>query len=215
MIRSFLLLLSIFFTQVNADFNLCSNGNATSEPVIDYCASQNGRLEDRCCYARNSKNLLAIDLIEMSLTEVPNLSEHINLTVIDLRLNSQLKSSKNTDFLGLNSLDSLLLPSHYSCPGEKHVWQIINSTDNPTGNLCQHPINLCLNSSDLCVPIRSYCRPNGPNHFQCLCKDDYHGYKCLRQGSFPVWKFTAVVLLMTGLLTTFFYYTHRKYVKKD
>lgn len=214
--KFFSLVLGFFLTQINADLNICSNGKATSQPVIDYCTSQNGKLEDRCCYAMNSMNLLAIDLIDMNLIEVPNLIEYVNLTVIDLRLNSQLKSSKTTDFLGLNLLDILLLPEQYSCPGDKHVWQIINSTDNPKGILCQHQINICLNSSnDLCIPTRSSCHPNGPNHFQCLCKDNYHGYKCLRQGSFPVWKFSGLVILFTGLLTTFFYLTHRKYVKRD
>ena len=39
--------------------------------------------------------ILAIDLTEMNLNKVPDYQyEYINLTVIDLRLNPQLKSSK-------------------------------------------------------------------------------------------------------------------------
>ena len=213
--ESIFLLIWGFVVHIYGELNLCSNGNATSGPVKEFCLSQNGNLVNRCCYAMNSKNLIAIDLIEMNLTEVPNLSEYENLTVIDLRLNSQLKSSKIDDFLGLKSLDDLLLPEEYSCPGGSQIWQIMNTTINPQGNLCQHPKNLCLNLNDLCNSTRSSCHPNGPNHFLCLCKETYYGYKCLRQGRFPVGKFTGLVIGITTIFSVFFYFIHRKNVKKD
>lgn len=213
--KYFLVLLIELYIVYGGELNLCSNGNLTSEFVKEFCVEQNGSLINRCCYAMNSNNLLAIDLIEMNLTEVPTLSDYGNLTVIDLRLNLLLKSSKTDDFLGLNSLDNLLLPEGYSCPGGSQIWQIINTTINPQGNLCQHPKNFCLTVNDLCNSTRSSCHSNGPNHFLCLCKENYYGYKCLRQGRFPVGKFTGLVIGITTIFSTFFYFTHRKNLKKD
>jgi len=213
MIKYFLV--SILFVYSHGELSLCKDGNASSKPVIDYCLSQNGILEFRCCYAENSRNLLAIDLMKMNFDKVPDLFEYVNLTVIDLRLNSQLKSSQTNDFLGLKSLDYLLLPEQYSCPGDKRVWNIINLIDDPKGIVCQHQKTLCTNSSHICIEPMSYCLPNGPNHFLCLCKDGYYGYKCLRQEHFPAGIFFGLSIAITLILSTFFYLTHRKNVKKD
>jgi hypothetical protein len=213
MIKYFLF--AILFVDSHGEFNFCKDENVTSKPVIDYCKSQNGTLEGRCCYAENSKNLLAIDLIEMNFDQVPDLIEYVNLTVIDLRLNSQLKPSQSNDFLGLKSLDYLLLPEQYSCPGDKHVWKDIHLIDDPKGIVCQHQKDLCINSSDICTQPSSYCLPNGPNHFLCLCQDGYYGYKCLRNSHFPAGSFLGSVIAITLILSTFFYLTQRKNVKKD
>ena len=43
----------------------------------------------------------------------------------------------------------------------------------------------------------SYCVPNGPNHFLCLCKNGYYGYKCLRYGKFPAGKFFGISIAIT------------------
>ncbi len=204
----------ILFVYINGELSLCIDRNATSKPVIDYCVSQNGVLKSRCCYALNSTIILAIDLTEMNLNKLPNLIEYINLTVIDLRLNPELKSQTD-DFLGLKSLDYLLLPEQYKCPGDKRVWQIIDYIDDPKGLVCQHQKNFCANSTDMCVQSRSYCARNGPNHFLCLCKDGFYGYKCLRYGKFQAGKFFGLVGAITVVLSTFFYFTHRRNVKKD
>jgi hypothetical protein len=209
------IVLSILFIYINGELSLCVDRNATSKQVINYCISHNGVLESRCCYAMNSKNILAIDLTEMNLTKVPDLIEYVNLTVIDLRLNPELNPSKSDDFLGLKSLDYLLLPEQYQCPGDKRVWQIIDYIDDPKGIECQHQKNVCINSTDMCVQSNSYCVLNGPNHFLCLCKNDYYGYKCLRSGRFPAAKFFGLTVVITVGLSVFLYLTHRRHVKKD
>ena len=163
----------------------------------------------------NSKNVVAIDLMNMNFDKVPDLIEYVNLTVIDLRLNSKLKPSERNDFVGLKSLDYLLLPEQYSCPGDKRVWQFIDLINNPKGIICQHQKDICRNSTDMCISPASDCLPNGPNHFLCVCKEGYHGYKCLRHGHFPAGKFFGAAIAITFVISTFFYLTHRRNVKKD
>ena len=212
MIKYFLF--CILFVYSHGELDLCKNGNATSKPVIDYCLLQNGTLDGRCCYVENATNLLAINLIDMNFDKIPNLNEYVNLTVIDLRSNPRLKSQSD-DFLGLKSLDYLLLPEQYSCPGDTRVWKDIQRIDSPNGIGCHHQKDFCTNSTDLCPQPNSYCLPNGPNHFLCLCKDGYYGYKCLRTGHFPAGKFLGPAIAVTIILSTFFYLTQRKHVKKD
>jgi len=216
-----LIVFATFFVFITGELkskSLCVGRNATSRSVIDYCISQNGSLESRCCLAVNSTNILAIDLTEMNLNKVPDLNEYMNLItvhMIDLRLNSQLKPSEKDDFLGMQSLDYLFLPEQFSCPGDKRVWQVINQTIDPMGVVCMHQKDLCTNSTDICVQSSSYCVLNGPNHFLCLCKNGYYGYKCLRHGQFPVGKFFGITLAITVVLSVFFYLTQRRNVKKD
>ncbi|CAF0767135.1 unnamed protein product [Rotaria sp. Silwood1] len=202
-----LIVISILFIFINGELettSFCTDRNATSKPVIDFCKSQNGSLEFRCCYLSNSNNILAIDLTEMNLNKVPDLKEFtnlINVTMIDLRLNPQLKSSEKEDFLNMKYLDYLFLPEQYPCPGENHVWQVINKTIDPIGILCMHQKDFCTNSTDKCVESNSYCSLNGPNHFLCLCKNGYYGYKCLRYGQFPVRIFFGIAITITVVLT--------------
>ncbi|CAF2382868.1 unnamed protein product [Rotaria sp. Silwood2] len=216
-----LILISILFIFINGELNtksLCTDRNVTSKPVIDYCISQNGSLEFRCCFLSDSNNILAIDLTEMNLNKVPDLTEFVNLinvTMMDLRSNPQLKSSEKNDFLSMKYLDYLFLPEQYSCPGEKRVWQVINKTTDPIGVLCMHQKDFCTNSTDICTETNSYCVPNGPNHFLCLCKNGYYGYKCLRHGQFPTGKFFGIAIPITVVLCVFFYLTQRRHVKKD
>jgi hypothetical protein len=216
-----LIVFSIIFIFINGELqskSLCVGRNASSKPVIDYCISQNGSLESRCCFALNSTNILAIDLTDMNLNKIPDLIEYMNLVtvnVIDLRLNPQLKSSEKDDFIGMKSLDYLFLPEQFSCPGDKRAWQVINQTDDPIGIVCMHQRDFCTNSTDVCVQSTSYCVTNGPNHFLCLCKTGYYGYKCLRHGQFPIGIFFGSAVAITLVLSVFFYFTQRRHVKKD
>lgn len=215
------ILISICLISVKGDFevtNLCTDHNTTSRSVIDYCKSQNGLLKFRCCFMSNTNNILAIDLTEMNLAKVPNVIEFPNLTnitMIDLRLNSQLELSPNDDFLNMLSLNFLYLPKQYPCPGEKRVWQVINQTTNPEGFLCMDQKDFCVNSTNTCIEPNSYCALNGPNHFLCLCRNGYYGYKCLRYGQFPAEIFFIVSIAITIILSGFFYWTQRRHVKND
>ena len=196
--------------------DLCVGRTATSASVLDYCLSHNGSIEHRCCFSSNSTQILAIDLTDLNLVRVPDFTASVNLrtlNLIDLRSNPQLKPSVNLDFLALQSLDDLFLPDTFNCPGGQRTWQLIQNTSNPSGNRCLHQTDACSNRTSICPTSNSFCTPNGPTHFLCLCRTRYYGYKCLRYGTFPSAIFFPSTLLLTLAFTLFVYWTQRRHVK--
>ncbi|CAF1005890.1 unnamed protein product [Adineta ricciae] len=215
------LFLHIFLISINSQVirsDLCTNQIAMSQPVMDFCLSHHGFFHFRCCYSSNSTDLIAIDLTHLDLTQIPNVNQYSNLTnvtVIDLRDNFRLKPSNNEDFLSMKSLNTLYLPESYPCPGDKYIWQIINHTSDPAGFLCENPKDICNISTDLCSELNSMCNSNGPNHFLCLCKPNYYGYKCLRHGQFPFGTFFGTAISITVIVSGIFYLVQRRDVKND
>ncbi|CAF2378067.1 unnamed protein product [Rotaria sp. Silwood2] len=195
---------------------LCVGKNVTSQPVIDYCSSQAGYLIFRCCRSNDNESFIAADLMDLNLTKVPDFTQisNFNLSVIDLRSNPHLTPSPDDDFLTLKYLDYLILPEHFACPGGHDVWEVVNKTDDSVGNLCMHQKNFCSNSTDICDEKGSYCSTNGPHHFLCLCRDAFHGYKCLRNGKFPTVAFFVSSLVVTAIVSAFLYWTQRRHVKQ-
>lgn len=211
-------LLFIFIHHTYESNNICTGRNAISQPVIDYCTSKNGSLESRCCFSSNSTSILAIDLTNMDLNRVPNSIEFENLTnvtVMDLRLNPQLKYIAADDFLDMKYLDQLYLPEQYQCPGGQRIWEVMNQTTDLKGFACMHQKDICKYLNGTCPVSTSSCASNGPNHFLCLCKPGYYGYKCLRHGKFPVGTFFGAALAITAVLSVFCYLAQRRNVKKD
>jgi hypothetical protein len=194
--------------------SLCVGKNATSQPVIEYCANQTGEMLYRCCRKYDNKTFIAIDLTEANLTEIPNFAEHLhfNFTVIDLRLNDDIVSSNVSAFIGLSDLDYLLLPDHIECPGGNGSWEIIDETTDPPGTLCQHQISICSSSPDLCTERGALCTGNGPTKFLCFCKPGYHGYKCLRYGNFPSGAFYGTTAGITVIASALLYWKQRRNV---
>ena len=200
--------------QVEAS-TLCAGYNITSQPVIDYCRSQNGYLIHRCCRSYDNGTFIAVDLIGLNLSRIPDFteSENLNLSVIDLRSNPLLNASDN-DFLTLKYLDDLFLPIQVECPGDTLVWEEVNKTTDIEGNRCMHQKDFCSNSTYKCSEQSSYCSTNGPNHFLCLCKDGYKGYKCLRHGKFPTGAFFGSTIGVTVVVSVLLYCTNRRHVIK-
>ena len=196
-------------------FDPCKGRATISQPIIDFCTEVNGTLTFRCCLLEAPLTILAIDMINMSLTEVPNIADfqNINISVIDLRLNPNLKPSSD-DFLKLTTLESLYVPDTFPCPGGNRVWEYNNSTVDLNGTLCNKQKDFCFNRTDVCVIKDSDCHVNGPDHHLCLCKEGYHGYKCLRQGSFPTAIFLGATFAVTVLSSGFLYWTQRRHVRK-
>ncbi|UJR10776.1 hypothetical protein I4U23_014963 [Adineta vaga] len=197
------------------DGSLCAGKNVTSEPVQKFCEEQGGSIIHRCCRANDNATFIAVDLTELNLTTVPDFSPYtnFNLTVIDFRLNPQLEPSEENDFLTLTSLDDLILPEQFDCPGEYRVWNIIENITDPPGRRCRQQKLFCENSTDVCVEPSSYCSTNGPNHFLCLCDDAFHGYKCLRKGNFPLAAFFGTTGSVTFVASILLYWTQRRHVK--
>ena len=215
-VYSVLLALAASKSNIGADTNLCVGRDAISRPVIEYCDAQNGSLRFRCCLLSDPTTIIAVDLVNLNLISVPDFTRYanVNISVIDLRSNPQLEPSNKNDFLAMPSLDQLLLPSHFDCPGGERVWQISDKTSDPAGNRCLHQRDFCINSTDTCTERSSYCKTNGPNHFLCLCESDYDGYKCLRRGSFPAGAFLGSSAAFTVVASVLIFWTQRRHVKK-
>lgn len=216
-----LLLLGTLLVSVASDSpsaSLCAAHNATSQTVVDFCRERGGSLQARCCYAPTARNILAIDLTTLDLSRVPALHEDadlLNVTLIDLRSNAQLKAAASGDFVGLRRLESLYLPPQFVCPGGRRVWQVINQTSDPPGFVCLQQNDLCAEATAVCPQPNSECVANGPNRFLCLCKTGFYGYKCFRHGQFPYVAFGCISVAITAVLSAFFYVTHRRNVKRD
>jgi hypothetical protein len=61
----------------------------------------------------------------------------------------------------------------------------------------------------------SDCVDNGPGNFLCLCKEDYHGYKCLNRGEFPTFSYVFGLGLTTIVLSGVFWHFQRRHVIKQ
>jgi hypothetical protein len=215
-VYSVLLALTTGKGNLNADPLLCAGRDAISKPVIEYCAAQNGSLRFRCCLLSDPTTIIAVDLVNLNLATVPDFTRYSNLkiSVVDLRLNPQLEPSRKNDFLAMQSLDDLLLPEHFDCPGGQRVWQIVDKITDPVGNRCLHQQDFCVNSTGTCSERTSYCSTNGPDHFLCLCKSNLSGYKCLRRGSFPIGVFLGSSAAVTVVASTLLFWTQRRHVMK-
>jgi hypothetical protein len=202
----------------NSTRTICTGKNATSQYVIDYCEKQSGYLVHRCCRSSDNDTFIAVDLTDSDLEYTPDFAgtTNLNLSVIDLRSNPQLEPLPNaSDFITLITLDTLILPDHFECPGGYRIWKNISKiTEQPTGNLCSGQIDYCLNTTDACTEQASACSPNGPNQFLCLCKSGYHGYKCLRHGTFPNVAYFGTTAGVTVIVSALLYWSQRRHVKK-
>jgi len=206
----FYLFVFLFADLIRSD-EFCSKEFPKSDSIRNYCEKINGTLNNRCCWT-TTMEIVGIDLTNLNLNEIPSLNSSIRF--IDLRLNSQVKQRKDFDFLQLQQLEDLFLPEHYSCPGDKNVWISIEHLTNSSllGFHCHGQKDFCSNRTDICPSDRSFCNCNGPNHFLCLCRSGFYGFKCLRHGDFPYGRFLGATTVITIILSTIFYWTHRRNV---
>ena len=203
--------------EVSAGVSICAGKKAVSEPVHRFCNESRGTMVFRCCRATDNKTFSAIDLMDANLTEIFTFrnDSNLNLSVIDLRNNPQLKSSIHDNaFLTLKYLNELLLPPQVLCPGGPGSWEKINNTIDPPGHYCMNQISVCVNNTDLCTESGSTCVSNGPFSYVCNCTTDYHGYKCMRHGTFPFGAFFGATLGVTVVACVLLFWTQRRHVKK-
>jgi hypothetical protein len=58
------------------------------------------------------------------------------------------------------------------------------------------------------------CVENGPGNFECHCKPNHHGYKCLMQGEFPIVTFSVGLSVGTLILSVLVWHFQRRHVVK-
>ncbi|NWI62842.1 ARAID factor, partial [Todus mexicanus] len=113
-------------------------------------------------------------------------------------------------FPGFTQLQLLALPLPLQCPGGSSAWHEV--TVNGSSRLCQGQRNPCNSSGELAwlCPENAACAPDGPGLAQCLCRSPFHGYKCLREGTFPVLLFSGILGAATVSLSLLLWGTQRR-----
>ncbi|KAM3860944.1 all-trans retinoic acid-induced differentiation factor [Diretmus argenteus] len=169
--------------------SLCSGPVQNGTAVGRFCTSSAGRTEGRCCLRNDNTSspeyIIGLDLSNCSLTHVENLQEASTASMIDLSLNPIVNMSDSV-FEGFIELNDMILPANVDCPGGNTSWEKVDVKE---GNrLCRGQRNVCNQTGQMSFncPENSLCAPYGPGFFECSCADNYHGYKCLREGEFPI-----------------------------
>ncbi|XP_053425003.1 all-trans retinoic acid-induced differentiation factor-like [Nycticebus coucang] len=168
-------------------------------------------LHARCCLNQKG-TILGLDLQNCSLKDPgPNFPQAPTAVIIDLQANP-LKGDLNNTFHGFTQLQTLVLPQDANCPGGINAWNtIISYIDN---KICQGQKNFSNSTADpeMC-PENGSCAPNGPGLLQYVCADGFHGYKCVRQGSFPLLMFSGILGSTTLCISILLWVTQRRKAK--
>jgi len=192
----------------------------SSSRVGDFCKSNAFKMDDRCC--RNGSAIVGLDLRNCSLNETSILKHDVyrGVAILDLTLNPALENPDEDDFDGYSSLESLFLDRrpNVACPGGQNSWKIADGGDNETLS-CKDQLDTCIVTGFKCPSSVgkgfSHCESHGPGlkNLYCVCNPGYHGYKCLRYGTFPKVPFGAGLGGATVGVAVFLWLTNRRLVK--
>lgn len=141
----------------------------------------------------------------------PNFLQAYTAIIIDLQANP-LKDDLANTFRGFTQLQTLILPQDVPCPGGSNAWD--NVTSFKDKQICQGQRDLCnsTGSPEMC-PENGSCASDGPGLLQCVCADGFHGYKCMRQGSFSLLMFFGILGSTTLAISILLWGTQRRKAK--
>uniref|UniRef100_A0A6Q2WYR6 EGF-like domain-containing protein n=1 Tax=Esox lucius TaxID=8010 RepID=A0A6Q2WYR6_ESOLU len=189
------------------------NGTATGQ----FCSRSGGLIDGRCCLRgkENTSNVvyvIGLDLSNCSLSHVENLQEASTAAMIDLSMNLLLTLDDSL-FEGFIQLGSLILPSNLVCPGGNASWEKVEVKGETV--LCEGQKDICNQTGHLSLtcPENSLCSADGPGLFQCDCVEDFHGYKCLREGQFPIIQVFGPLGASAFLVSILLWVTQRRKAK--
>ncbi|XP_060553378.1 all-trans retinoic acid-induced differentiation factor-like [Ruditapes philippinarum] len=194
----------------------CSSVPKADSFLVQFCNNSTGHLEKSCCVntpvAFQNKTIIGVDMSSCGLKNVNGLFNDLkDLEVIMLENNTDLQIGED-DFNGLTKLDYLSLPETSQCPGGNKSWTSIEKHNNTV--ICLGEINLCQHNNVTCQNNNSHCVLTGPGEMECLCISGYHGYKCLRKGTFPGVSYTVTICVSTVVISGFLWCTQRRKVKR-
>lgn len=189
----------------------CPGSVQSVSEVADYCKeTPNSTLQARCCLNQEG-TVLGLDLQNCSLKDPgPNFAQADTAVIIDLQANP-LKDDLANTFRGFTQLQTLVLPLDVRCPGDTEAWDMV--IDYEGKRICQGQKNLCNSTGNPVCPDNGSCVPVGPGLFKCICADGFHGYKCMRQGSFPLPVFFGVLGSATFSISALLWGTQRRKAK--
>ncbi|KAK3542124.1 hypothetical protein QTP86_016477 [Hemibagrus guttatus] len=175
-------------------------------------ASLKERIEGRCCFQDEEENILGLDLSNCSLSQVEDLHVASAAVIVDLSSNP-ISNMSDFIFQGFNHLSYLILPIKLDCPGGNTSWDRVDI--NHDTRLCEGQRNTCnlTGQTSLDCPENSVCMPYGPGFFQCSCAHNFHGYKCLREGHFPMLEVMAILGGSTVVISLLLWITQRRKIK--
>ncbi|XP_066274694.1 all-trans retinoic acid-induced differentiation factor-like [Branchiostoma lanceolatum] len=127
--------------------------------------------------------------------------------------NNPITVLSSEDVAGLTELNYISVPTHSncSCPGGEEAWSQHVRTVNTT--VCVEQTSTCTIYDGPCPAASSHCVEDGPGLFLCLCNEGYYGYKCLRQGTFPMSAFLAGLGSSTVVAAVVLWVLQRRHVK--
>nr|XP_019953065.1 PREDICTED: all-trans retinoic acid-induced differentiation factor [Paralichthys olivaceus] len=196
--------------------SLCSGSVLNDTSVGEFCSVSTGLTHGRCCLRPDNttglERIIGLDLSNCSLTHVEDLHKASTAIIIDLSLNPIVNLSDSA-FQGFIELNYLILPGDILCPAGNASWSRVELKD---GNrLCEGQRNMCNQTGQLSMncPENSLCAPYGPGFFECSCADDYHGYKCLREGEFPTLQVFGPLGASAVVISFLLWVTQRRKVK--
>ena len=173
----------------------------------------NAEEKGRCCVAEKLQLVVGLDLSSCHITSIEDMFENFhNLQILYLQNNS-IQVPKVEAFLGLTHLQKLMLPPKLDCPGGSELWN--NTEHTPDAVICIDELSTCIVYNVTCPNKNSYCVDVGPQVTECLCKPGYHGYKCLRKGTFPSLTFVIGIGVSTIVVSGFLWITQRRKAKKQ
>lgn len=187
----------------------CPGGVHNLSRVAAYCEDTSKLMQARCCLNQKG-TILGLDLQNCSLKD-PNLSPAYTAVIIDLQANP-LKDDLTNTFRGFTQLQTLILPQDVHCPGGINAWDSVTSFMDK--QICQGQKDLCnsTGSPEMC-PENGSCASDGPGLLQCVCADGFHGYKCMRQGSFSLLMFFGILGSTTLAISILLWGTQRRKAK--
>ncbi|XP_010791522.1 all-trans retinoic acid-induced differentiation factor isoform X2 [Notothenia coriiceps] len=169
---------------------LCSGAVLNGTAVGRFCSSSAGRIEGRCCLRNDNTSDPEHIIGDLSLNPIVNISE--------------------AAFQGFIELNYMILPEDIFCPGGNTSWEKVEV--NKGNRFCEGQKDTCNQTGQLSMncPENSLCASYGPSFFECSCADAYHGYKCLREGEFPLLQVFAPLGASTFVISLLLWLTQRR-----
>ncbi|XP_066122850.1 all-trans retinoic acid-induced differentiation factor isoform X3 [Saccopteryx bilineata] len=180
--------------------------------VALYCKQTPGLMVHARCCLNQKGTILGLDLQNCSLKDPgPDFPQAHTAVIIDLQANP-LKDDLANNFHGFTQLQTLILPTDVNCPGGINAWNTVTFyRDNQT---CQGQRDICNSTGDIEIcPENGSCVHDGPGLLQCICADGFHGYKCMRQGSFSMLMFFGILGSTTLSISILLWGTQRRKAK--